>query len=966
MNELEQRILSLEEENRFLREEKRRSVDALEMAACLGRFDARPEAGIDRGFVLRETAKKVRNLIKCKVLSFFLVDSTDNGFQRSYCTPEDFGPDLDAEVDQLIQDHRFAWILRRGRPVVVPSTDRSSKLLLHALATPSRIRGMFIGVLDKEVADIPDVQLSLLSIVLLSSASALESIETYEHMSKLNKELEKYARETERQYQEIFENAPIGIFQSTPQGRYLSVNPEYVRILGFQDPEEMIDSVTDIATQLYVRPEEREIYKEQLNTSGQSYNFEAELRRKDGNTIWVSMNTRAKRTQDGRMIYEGFLSDITQRKHAEHALMYEQKLNQAISDSAPGMLFLYDPEGRLVRWNKNLEYLSGYSAEELAGMQVMDWYIGDEQSRKAVQDAIAMAIGEGLGEAETYPQIKGGGKIPVYLRISRFAIEDKQYFVGVGIDISRLKKTEEQLKEVSDRLAVILENIPAGVVVHDMDGQFIFVNENACRISGYSRRELMTMAVTDLDQSASLSQEAVRFWHELNYDESRSVETRLIRKDGTQYPAEIRLNPIKMNGERVLLAIVFDITERKMTEQVIKDARFAAEAANKSKSEFLANMSHEIRTPINGIMGMMQLLETTSLDNDQKQYVQLTLSSAKRLNRLLSDILDLSRVEAGKMAVLESEINFTELRDSVAGLFSINARNKGIELICNVDQALPPTLIGDETRIRQILFNLVGNALKFTKMGKVCLEVGLLESTSNGLRVRFTVQDTGIGIPEDRLTDIFEPFRQVEGNYTRYYQGAGLGLAIVQRLVHLMDGSIEVQSDLGKGTRVEVALWLKTGQQASQSGMTMSSGKMTKPRRLRILMAEDEPSNSFATKKLLENAGHVVTLAEDGREVLGLLTAQEFDCILMDIQMPVMNGIEAAREIRRLEDEKGKLGGENPNIPASQHSRIPIIALTAYAMLGDREKFLQAGMNDYLAKPVRMKDLELAINRLCG
>ncbi|GAB6060553.1 PAS domain-containing hybrid sensor histidine kinase/response regulator [Desulfonatronum parangueonense] len=718
MNELEKRILRLEEENRFLREEKRKSVDALEMAACLGRFDTRPEAGIDRGFILRETAKKIRNLIKCKVLSFFLVDSKDNGFHRFYCTPEDFGPDLDAEVVQLIQDHRFAWILRRGRPVVVTSRDRTSRLLLHALTTPSRIRGMFIGVLDKEDADIPDVQLSLLSIVLLSSASALESIETYAHMSKLNRELEKYARETERQYQEIFENAPVGIFQSTPQGRYLSVNPEYASILGFQSPEEMTESITDVATQLYVHPEEREIFKAQLNSHGQSNNFEVELRKKDGKTIWVSMNTRTKQTQDGRTIYEGFLSDITQRK---------------------------------------------------------------------------------------------------------------------------------------------------------------------------------------------------------------------------------------------------------MTEKAIKDARFAAEAANRSKSEFLANMSHEIRTPINGIMGMMQLLEFTSLDDDQKQYVQLALSSAKRLNRLLSDILDLSRVEAGKMDVQESEINFGELRDSVIGLFSINARNKGIELVCSVDPTLPPTVIGDETRIRQILFNLVGNALKFTEKGKVCLDFGLMEAMrENALRIRFTVQDTGIGIPEDKLADIFEPFRQVEGNYTRHYQGAGLGLAIVHRLVHLMDGTIEVQSDIGTGTNVEVALWLKAEQQTPASGMAKTAGKAAKTRRLNILLAEDEPSNSFPVIKLLEKAGHAVTLAEDGQKALELLAAQNFDCVLMDIQMPVMNGIEATREIRRLEDEKRRLEGENPSIPATLHSRTPIIALTAYAMLGDREKFLQAGMDDYLAKPMRMKDLETIIDRVCS
>jgi CheY-like chemotaxis protein len=352
----------------------------------------------------------------------------------------------------------------------------------------------------------------------------------------------------------------------------------------------------------------------------------------------------------------------------------------------------------------------------------------------------------------------------------------------------------------------------------------------------------------------------------------------------------------------------------------------------------------------------------------------MAMGAAKRLTRLLSDILDLSRVEAGKMTIHEAEFAVQELGDSVFDLFKVAARDKGVHLECLIDPDIPPRLVGDEARVRQILFNLAGNALKFTNKGGITVKIAPLPSQKpDECPILFSVSDTGIGIPEDNLDKLFQPFIQVDGTYARSHQGAGLGLAIVKRLVDLLGGNVSVLSTVGEGTTVNVVLpfTLIAGKSSPEQRETDQFREAS--RKLRILLAEDDPSNALPTRKLLEKSGHEVTLAEHGQHVLDLLAAHDFDVILMDVQMPVMDGVEATKRIRSQESEVRGQEPESRDISSElqpstfnlqRPRRIPIIALTAYAMTGDREKFLESGMDDYLAKPVKMVDLERVLEKI--
>jgi CheY-like chemotaxis protein/two-component sensor histidine kinase len=379
-------------------------------------------------------------------------------------------------------------------------------------------------------------------------------------------------------------------------------------------------------------------------------------------------------------------------------------------------------------------------------------------------------------------------------------------------------------------------------------------------------------------------------------------------------------------------------------------ARDAAEAANRAKSVFLANMSHELRTPMNAIMGMTNLVLRRATDPKQIDYLNKAIKASQHLLALISDILDISRIEADRMTIEESDFSLPELVGDVMRMQEEAARQKGLELSQESDTNLPQSVCGDSLRLRQILLNFVGNAIKFSDHGRIQIRTRLVEEDRHSILLRLDVCDQGIGLSPEQMTRLFTPFTQIDGSLTRKYGGSGLGLVISRRIARLMGGEVGVESEQGKGSCFWTTVRLKRGTVSKGAAVIPGSGDardilLRDFGGARILVVEDEPSNREVAEFLLLDAGLVPDLAADGREALDRVRNGPYSMILMDLQMPVMNGLDAARAIRQL-----------PGM-----SRIPIVALTANVFDVDRKGSLAAGMNDYLGKPVLPEALHACV-----
>ncbi|MDQ7831626.1 MAG: cache domain-containing protein [Desulfovibrionaceae bacterium] len=547
-------------------------------------------------------------------------------------------------------------------------------------------------------------------------------------------------------------------------------------------------------------------------------------------------------------------------------------------------------------------------------------------------------------------------------------------FRDIAQGVNRMLDTqagiEKALRQRSEELATVLDALPAMVwIALDPHCRVVTANRavsEMLRIPGGGsasqpvEHNLMQRVVHLKPDGAPCRDEELPMQRAIELGRQvDSAELIYLLPDGRQVHVAGSASPLfeEDGGIRGAVAVYWDVTERRQALEALIKAKDAAEAANHAKSEFLANMSHEIRTPLNGIQGMMQLLRTTTLDPEQDGYVEVAIQSGRRLTSLLSDILDLSRIEAGKLSVREADFETAGLKKSVLELFAPTVADKGLALEFVIDDRMPLHVVGDEARLRQILFNLIGNAIKFTETGRVLVEVSPVSSPDASLRffVLLAVHDTGIGIPDEMVKAVFEPFSQAEGAFTRQFQGAGLGLSIVKNLVGLLGGSICVDTEPGRGSTFYLSLPLRLpSPEAADRAAPGKTGPAAVDRpeggAPRILIVEDVPSNRMALAAMVEKIGMRPDSAGNGREALAALSENDYDGVVMDVQMPVMDGVEATRRIRAGQAGKDRAG-------------VPIIALTAYAMSGDRERFLEAGMDDYLAKPVEMQALREALER---
>lgn len=629
----------------------------------------------------------------------------------------------------------------------------------------------------------------------------------------------------------------------------------------------------------------------------------------------------------------------------EHMRAINEKLIEndlflnSLVEALPIMLFAKDAEDlRFVRVNRAAEKLLGMKREELMGKTDYDFFPEKEAAFFQANDRqVLNELGHKTITKEPIHTPHGVR----WLRTTKVAVKDPsgrpRFLLGISEDLTDRMKTKEELETIYRAFPdlYIWLNSEGGVL-----GYLAPTNEMVHPLpDGGDQKPIFDLFEPRV---AAVFEDAVA---RLSRGETVVViEYGLKRVADTAY-FEARCLPL---SEGRILMIVRDITEMRITKDRLKLEKERAESASRAKSEFLANMSHEIRTPINALIGMTELVLDTELNPDQREQLEIVSESAESLLFLLNDILDFSKIEVGKLSLEMMPFDLKDTLARVVKMHELRAFQKGLKLPADIDAEIPPKLVGDANRLRQILVNLIGNALKFTDSGYVALSAKVVAREKHGVRVRFKVADSGIGIPPEKQSHIFEAFNQADGSTTRLYGGTGLGLTISARLVRMMGGEVSLQSTAGEGSCFSFELWFKEepGAQVFAEEMVAGAGTVDPTgfgRTLKILVAEDNAVNQKLISRILDKMGHVVVLANNGNQALALFKEEPFDVVLMDIQMPLMDGYQATAAIRAYE----KISG----------GHIPIVAATAHAMKGDKERCLEAGMDGYISKPFKREQI---------
>jgi PAS domain S-box-containing protein len=651
------------------------------------------------------------------------------------------------------------------------------------------------------------------------------------------------------------------------------------------------------------------------------------------------------------LLYKLILRYVDQLERVRQVVQDNEERFRTIYDYVNDAIFIHNSEtGEIVDVNMTMCKMFGYERDECLTLQINDISFGAPPYSQA--EALERIHKATTGRPQLFEWLckkKSGELFWVEVSMRSALVNKEQRVIVLVRDVSERKQVERTLLASKDLLAEIIELSPISMAIVGMDGRIEQINRRAIETFGYLPEEIPDMERWWLQAypDGAYRAEVVAQWMglvEKALVEKCEIERREYRvtcKDGSVRTTLIFGIPVM---DKVFV-MFDDITERKHYEYELEQARIAAEAANRAKSEFLANMSHEIRTPITAIIGFAELLEDTELSDQQKSYLKTIAGSSESLLALVSDILDLSRIEAGKVKLENKKFSLRKILREIAGSQSEFARAKGLMIRTNIPDEVPDSLTSDALRLKQILLNLLGNGIKFTERGDITLAVAVEERQGATVLLRFDVIDTGIGIKPDDLARIFKPFIQADSSLARKFGGTGLGLAICRQLCTLMEGDVWVDSREGIGSTFHVRIPFALTDTLPEAGDRPQEDKLPlwEGPPLRVLLVEDyKVSQEFFAAALSKFSCHV-DIAQNGAEALEKWEQAGYDIILMDVQMPVMDGVEALRRLRALE-----IGTRDP---------VPVIALTAHAMEEHRLDLLNKGFDGYVSKPTRIRDL---------
>ncbi|MDT8446640.1 MAG: PAS domain S-box protein [bacterium] len=624
----------------------------------------------------------------------------------------------------------------------------------------------------------------------------------------------------------------------------------------------------------------------------------------------------------------------------------QRRLTSQMLDSVPVAIFLKDLQGRYQLCNHEMAAFLGATPEEVVGKRPDELLPAAEAQAILKSDQAALVSGH--TELEEFPIYRQGQRMDLIVgkRMVTPRHDEESQILGFVLDISAQKQAERQ----ANRLRQAVEQSPASLIITDPDGIIEYVNPAFTRITGYQLEEAQGKTPRILKSGEMPLENYQQLWHQITSGRVWQGEFHNRRKDGSSYWAIASISPVLSESGELLnfLGIQEDITERKQQARELFSAKQTAEAANRAKSDFLANMSHEIRTPLNAVLGYTEILDGLIDDPRQRGYLNSVKSAGKGLLTLINDILDLSKIEAGKMRLESTPTHLSDLIGEVVSVFQLSSEQKGLRLVKLVDRRLPEALLLDEIRLRQILVNLIGNAIKFTEAGEIRI-LAAPERNSDGETVDLTIriEDTGVGIVPEALQSIFDDFTQQEGQSTKKYGGTGLGLAISQKLVQMMGGEISVVSQLGQGSAFTVHL---PGIKLVQGGRSLASSLAPAPQKFvaaRLLLVEDNLEIRELIAEFFRDSGLLLETAVDGIEALEKIEAQKPDLILTDIKMPRLDG-------RKL---MARLKGD------PRWASIPVVAVTASNLGAPEEDLSHLGFAGILLKPVDRDRLAREIAR---